>query len=169
MSIYDKVDLFFLLIGIISSILAINWLHNKPKYPLIFKLPSTFEKGKQYRFLVSKARPQEIYEKCLDWLLGLNVEIDYEIANKEIKATHKVDIPTFTFFYNTPIIIKDIPKIIELNLRDYVGTDTEVILDVSIDTSKRSIQRFDFIELDWYRKDVLDYFKEYEITYVQSF
>ena len=39
----------------------------------------------------------------------------------------------------------------------------EIILDVSIDDKQRGFGRFDFIDLDWYREEILKQFNSYEI------
>ena len=102
------------------------------------------------------------YYRCLEWLETFQSRIIEQQEPTNILAEHTIDVHTTTFLNQNMQTLKDIPKKIEFRFNQYERMDTIVWLNILIDTKRGDVQRFDFLDLDWYKQELETIFEEYE-------
>ncbi|MBN2336417.1 hypothetical protein JXL21_12735 [Candidatus Bathyarchaeota archaeon] len=151
-------DIFIFLVFVSSVTLLILHVSKYPKIQVFFN-SSKIEREKEYVMTIDNITPKETYQMCIDWLSMFESEIIERNEPSFIKASHKIDVLTHSLTYAS-WKIKDIPKILEFHIREYVGTDTELAMKITINTAQRDIGRFDFTDLEWYKREIFNIFKE---------
>lgn len=122
--------------------------------------------SKSFEFSILNIEAPHVYDVCLEWLLSIGSTINQQSRPNHIEATHKVDIHTTTFPGGNPMVIKDIPKKLGFNIREYDGY-TILTMDISIDNKRRDVKRFDFTDIDWYKQEIMQQFNSNEIELIQ--
>ncbi len=151
-------NLFFLL-SVIIVIYGVYWYFKKP-VSIIFKAPNSLVKTQKNVLLIEHTSPETTYQECLDWLSIFNSEIVVQKFPNYIKAIHRVDLNIVRSNGGSKSL-SDIPKIIEFQIKKYAENDVELMNCVTINMDQREINRFDFIDLDWYKQEILSIFKDY--------
>jgi hypothetical protein len=166
MSFYETIGLLFTLISILSIIMATIEIYKLQKrQSWKNRVTQLKEEGinRSYILVIENIALDNAYSKCIDWLSTYKCQIIESNKPRFIKATHRFDIPYFSFWLLNPKLHKDIPKQLEFNLRRFLMTDTEITLNVSIKPEKNYITEYDFMNFEWYKEELHDIFKDFKI------